>query len=459
MTSMVLAVLALNAMLLAAGLCALAPVLRGRTPLAWASYAGVALLVGAGLVGTLLFFGAIVGLEVGLVTFSVAASIVALAGIAVSRRWRLDAEEPEPRPQSPLEEAVTLVAGFAVVAIALLAAIGAFRSSPWLDDSWGIWLPKGIALTELGLDDRLFAPNGTHAVFGVLDYPLWWSALTGLGVQVVGDVDVRVMNAQLALLSLAFLGAAARLLWGHVRPWLLAVALLLVAASPEFLRHMQGGLADLPLAIYLSLGGVAGFLWLRAGTRWYLPLTVVFLATAVQIKTEALPEVAALLAVGLIAGRGCRLRLAIAGAIVLAAALPWLAWRAAHDISTRVPLSEAVDPGYLTDRADRLGPALESVGTHLVDPTEWLLIVPLFVVLTLAVRAYSTLAAVAAVLAVVVFAYWIDRDAIDYLVDTSAYRTIDGAVLLAALLLPLAAEALLQQRQALREHDVLVGEP
>jgi hypothetical protein len=458
MTSVTLAVLGLNAVLLAAGYGALTPVLAGRTPLALASYAGVALLVGAGLVGTLVFMAAIAGVRVSLPAFAICAGVVATAGLLAARRWRLPASTPAPPPSSPLEEAVAIVAGFAASAVALLGAIGASRSSPWLDDAWGIWLPKGIALTELGLDERLFAPNGTYAVFGVLDYPLWWSALTGLGVGLVGEVDVRVMNAQLALLAIAFLGAVARLLWGYVRPWLLALCVLLVAASPEFLRHMQGGLADLPLAIYLSLAALAAALWLRTGERWYLLLVFAGGATAIQVKTEALPEAAVLLAVGLITGGARRRGLALAGGAALVTGLPWLAWRAAHDVSSRVPLSDALDPGYLADRSDRVGASVEALARHLADPTEWLLIVPLLLVVAAAARKPAAIAAVGAVLAVILFAYWVDRDAIDFVLGTSAYRTVDTAVLLAGVLLPLAAEALLQQREALREDDVLVGQ-
>jgi hypothetical protein len=65
----------------------------------------------------------------------------------------------------------------------------------------------------------------------------------------------------------------------------------------------------------------------------------------------------------------------------------------------------------------------------------------------------------AALLAVVLFAYWIDRDEIDFVLATSAYRVIDPVVLCAAVLIPLLAESFLQQRQALREDHALVGEP
>ena len=88
-------------------------------------------------------------------------------------------------------------AAFGVVAgVCAVGVVGGFRSSPWLDDAWGIWLPKGLALWHHGLDDRLFAPSGEYVTFGVPDYPLWWSVVTSLDVQAVGSTDVRVTTAR-----------------------------------------------------------------------------------------------------------------------------------------------------------------------------------------------------------------------------------------------------------------------
>src|ERR687898_529516 len=79
----------------------------------------------------------------------------------------------------------------------------------------------GVLLAAHALDERLFAPNGTYVFFEVPDYPLWWSTVAALGVRFVGDVDVRVLDAQLAILLVAFAATIARLLWGRVRPWVL----------------------------------------------------------------------------------------------------------------------------------------------------------------------------------------------------------------------------------------------
>lgn len=435
--SLVAGVLAVNAAFLAVGYALLGPQRRR------ASWAGVALLVGAGSVGTLVFFATIAGLRAGLLVAGVTAAAAAAGGVVFWRRTPSARRVPSPaRPLDPL----TAAAFGLVAAICLLGVVGGFRSAPWLDDVWGIWLPKGLALWHHGLDERLFAPNGDYVTFGVPDYPLWWSAITSLDVQAVGGLDVRVVCAQLALLTVAFVGAVARLLWDCVRPPVLAGSLLLLVLSPELWRHVQGGLADLPLAIYLALAVVAGARWLQTREPFLLALGGFSLAVALQIKTEALVEVAALVLVGALF-----VRRLLWSAPALLAALPWLAWRWAHDVPGRAELD--------LSRVERLPDAARAVGEHLFDPTEWLVLVPLAIVLALAARQPKVLLVPGALLAVVLAAYWIDRDQIDFVLATSSYRVIDPVVLSAAVLIPLLAESFLQQRESLREDRALVGEP
>jgi hypothetical protein len=441
--TLVAGVAAVNAVFLGVGYSMLARSLRGRSWPELASWAGVALVLGAGAVGTFVFFAALLGLRATLWTGAAAAIVSIGAFVTVSSFL----DTPPARASRASRPAT---AAFAVVAaLCLLGLVGGFRSSPWLDDAWGIWLPKGLALWHHGLDARLFVPNGEFLSFGVPDYPLWWSVVTSLDVQAVGDLDVRVMCAQLALLTVAFVGAVARLLWGYVRTEVLAASLLLIVCSPELWRHVQGGIADLPLAIYVSLSVLATVLWMRTRAPFHLVLGALCAAVSLQVKTEALPEVAALTVVGIVLCRDRRLALASLGA--LATALPWLAWRWAHDVPSR---AGHIDFG----RLDRIPRTLESLFGHLFDPTEWLVVVPLFLALALLARRPRLLLVPGALLLVVVVAYWIDRDEIRFVLGTSAYRVIDPVVLTAAVLLPLVAETFLQQREPLGEDRALVGE-
>jgi hypothetical protein len=414
--------------------------LLGRPRWHW-SWAGLALLVGAGAVGTLVFFATIVGLHASLWVAALAAVILVVLGLfGPSNRQGLGQ-----RPGARVGPLAGALFGL-VAAVCLLGIVGGFRSSPWLDDAWGIWLPKGLALWHHGLDARLFVPNGEFVTFGVPDYPLWWSVVSSLNVQAAGDVDVRVMCAQLALLTAGFVGATVRLLWGYVRPSVLAAGLALLVLSPELWRHVQGGVADLPLALYLALGVLSGALWLKSRAPLHFVLAGFAFAVALQIKTEALPEVAALVLVGTLFAR----RFAWTG-LALLAALPWLLWRWIEDVPSRAKLDFT--------RTDRLPDAVRAVSEHLFDPTEWLVLVPAVIVLALLARRPKTLLVPAALVAVVLVAYWIDRDEIGYVLATSAYRVIDPVVLGAAVLIPLLAESFLQQRESLREDRALVGEP
>jgi hypothetical protein len=428
-------VLAVNAGLLAVGYALLGSARRGM------SWAGVALLVGAGAVGTGVFFATILGARATLAVGAILAAALVGIGLVGFR----GAKSPAP-PTAARVGPVSATAFGLVGAVCALGVVGGFRSSPWLDDAWGIWLPKGLALWHHGLDERLFTPGGDYVAFGVPDYPLWWSVMTSLDAQAVGSIDVRVMCAQLALLTVAFVGAVARLLWSHVRPGVLAGALLLLVLSPELWRHVQGGVADLPLAIYLATGVLCGALWLRTRATFHLVLAGFCAAVALQIKTEALPEVVALVVVGTLFAR----RLALAG-LSLVLALPWLAWRWAHDVPGRAELD--------LSRVERLPEAVRATVGHVFDPTEWTLLAVVAIALAVLARRPAVLLVPGSLLGVVVAAYWIDRDEIGYLVSTSAYRVIDPVVLSTAVLIPLLAEAFLQQREPLREDRALVGEP
>jgi hypothetical protein len=439
---LVAGVVGLNLAFAAAGYALLSAVAPLRP-----SYAGVAYVCGAAATGVVVFVLAIAGLHVDLVALVLALVIVAGGGIAAARILGRDVAQSA---STSLDTAGAILVA-AVVAVLALVVLGGFRTAPTLDDAWGIWLPKGVALGAHGLDPRLFVPNGRYVAFEVPDYPLWWSAVSELGLRFVGKVDVRVMDAQLALLLLGFVGAVARLLWGRVRPWLVAGGLLLLVASPELLRHVQSGGADLVLGMFLALTGLGAALWLLDGDRLGLVVTGVCGAAALAVKTEAAAELAIVLAVALVAARGRRASLLGAAAAAYATIVPWWIWKSAHDVPDRVPLRDALDPSYLADRAGRVGQSASTLAGHFLDPTEWLLLVPLLVVLgVMAARrhpvALAPLAAVALGWAFLVWVYWAAPDDLDYLLGTSSYRTVDPFILLAAVSLPPLAELVLRDR-------------
>lgn len=447
---------ALNALFLAVGYCVLAGSLRRRTVIGWVSYAGVAFMAGAGVVATGVFFAYIAGIPNGAAALGVTVAVTVAAGIAAARLLpgtRTPAAATPVRGRSWVVATAETAFFSALVLVCAILVIGGFRSSPWLDDVWGIWVPKGRALDALGLDARLFAPSSRYLTFGVPQYPLWWSSLSGLDLRFAGSVDLRAVPAQDALLLVGFIAAAGRLLWERVRLWMLGGSLLLVAALPELARHARGGLADLPVGLYVALAALAAVNAIVDDDVLSLLLVAVFGATAVQIKVEGLPQVALVAAFSFVAAwrlRPSRLRgLALAWGTVAVTVLPWQLWLRAHHVRAAgtVPLSRALAPSYLADRTSRVWPAVDVVGHQLVNRHEWLVVVPLAVGLALTVAVLERQARwlvpvllLACLYLFWIWVYWAEADPLEYSIYTSSYRVVDGTILVAALAIPLLGE-------------------
>jgi len=151
--------------------------------------------------------------------------------------------------------------------------------------------------------------------------------LTGLGVVAVLEVGIVafLLRAEDAL-QLPF----GRLLYGDLSP---------IASGTRF------GTAFIAMTLGFSV--VAALLFLA----WLIERRVLLwlsFAVALQIKTEALPEVAALVVVGTLFAR----RFAWT-ALALLVALPWLLWRSVNDVPSRAELDFT--------RADRLPDAVRAV--------------------------------------------------------------------------------------------------
>ena len=445
-------VLVLNLLLLAVGYALLSGPLRAARWMTRATFGGVALLVGAGAVGVVLGTLAVFGLRIGLGALFVTCVLLLAAGAAGAFlvRARIEDQPAPVAPRSRLEDGIAVAAAYGVAAVLAVALVGAFRSSPWLDDTWFFWLPKGIALETLGLDARLFAPNDEYVFFERTDNPYWWSILLNLDRRFVGDVDMRAVNVQLTLLGVAFVAASARLLWGRVRPSVLWPALLVITAAPEFLRQLQGGPADIALGIYLALFALCGGLWLVSRNGTYLGLATVFGAAGIACKGEGMPQLVLVAlvvgAVGFLVQRRAPVGLAASAGIAVLTLAPWYVWRAVADVPQVFSLRDAVNPAYLLDHTDRAESGARIIGEHLVDPGEWSLVVVLVVALSVAGALRERRAVWLAPAAYLGAAYllwiwlaWADPLA-EFRLIHSAYRYVDAMVLTAAVALPVLAE-------------------
>jgi len=254
----------------------------------------------------------------------------------------------------------------------------------------------------------------------------------------------ELVPLQLGLLFLAFPPALSALLRDRVRPFVLWVVLFAVALAPTLQIQTASAVADVPLAVFFALAGVAGWRWVEDGETASLWLAAVFAAAAVGIKVEGAVFVALLacaLAVAA-AARGRSLRTAgIAAGFVVLSALPWELWSRAHELGN--PVSAA--GGLRIGPAGRIPSGTASMLRELADPTSWLALGLLAVVaLALAGRSRTgrTLAAVTAFVALASLAsllvvYWATPLDFDYHVATSVRRVITAPVVFAAAMTPL----------------------
>jgi hypothetical protein len=452
------AVVVVDATLVAVGYALLAPFLRTRALRTWVSYAGVALLAGAAVVFVVLCIAAVAGAHTGLGAFAVVTAAVFAAGVAATlalARRTAAAERHATAHEGATGDLVAVVCATGVAIVVVAAVVGGFRTAPWLDDSWFMWLPKGMALDRVGLDLRLFSPGHGLVAFTSPGYPWWWSIFGAVDVRAAGSVDLRLLDAQLALLFAAFVATAARLLWGRVRPSLLWAGLLLLVAAPELLRLTQSGGADVPVAIFVAAAALAAVRWLQDGEPLHLALVAAFAAAAVQIKDEGLPQLALVVAALAVfawraAGPHRVASLVAAAAAGAATAVPWLVWRSVHHVPSELSLGEGLHRLGALDQRSRLSPVTSTILHDVFSPRQWLVLVPLALVLAVAAAAATRrllpLALPAFVGLELLFWIWVYWSApagdVTFRLTTSAYRVVAASVLVCAATLPLLAEAL-----------------
>jgi hypothetical protein len=454
--SMIAGVAALNGIFLAVGYCLLASALRGLPVLVWPTFAGLALLIGAASSVVTLCMLAVFGLRTDLATFTGVAGTLAAAGMLPAMLFpdrrlspiRFRSVTPEHRRLGAI---VGSAVGTFVAGVCAATVFAAFRSSPWLNDAYNFWLPKGLLLSAHGLDERLLIGSDLLIGFPHPDYPLWWSIVGGLEMG-LGGRDLRALNAEIAILLTAFIASIARLLWGRVRTPILWVALAALVVSPELLRQTQSGGADVPLAVYLAIGVLAAALWLTTGEGFFVGIAAVGAGAAASIKVEGTPQLVVLvvlptlLVLPIVRRRGAVLLAALATG--WATSVPWLVWRALHDVPSDFSLRNALDPGYLVDRVARLGPSAEAVAGNLVG-RDWPLIVPIFFALTILgflLERHALWLVPAGVFGACfgfwVWTYWAGSIRLDWWLATSAYRVVDSLLLATAVMIPLMADRL-----------------
>ena len=375
------------------------------------------------------------------VTFGWPALALVAAISAVSGAWHLRGSERPARPR-PHWPAIGAAAALAAV---LAEYARAFAVAPLNRyDAWAIWALKGHALYAFGwADPAVFA--GSEYRFANLDYPLLLPSLEALDFHAMGAFDTRLVHLQFLLLLVAALAALGTVLGGLVSPLVLWLLLGAVALAPAVFDQLLTAYADLPLALVFAVGVAAAARWLVTDERWPLAVATLCFAGALLLKNEGSLFVAAAFA-GLFAAAYRRWRpLAVAAAIDVLLLLPWKLYVRVHDLrDINYSLTDSFHPHKLG-----VGPiAFRTLAREMIDPRQWGLLVPIFVVLLgfAAVRGARTLALFGGVTVLLSWLglswiYVISHFEYSSYLDSTKSRVVASIVLGAAALIPLLASA------------------
>ncbi|HST14083.1 MAG TPA: hypothetical protein VLJ44_04415 [Gaiellaceae bacterium] len=320
-------------------------------------------------------------------------------------------------------------------------------------DAWAKWTMKARAIVLLGgLDTSVFANHAYQPL--VLDYPMLIPALEAMDFRFMGRLDNLVIHVQFWLLLVGFIVAAYELLRDRVPQMLLWPSLLLVGTAPALATNLTSAYGDAPVAFFFGLAAIAGWRWLATGERralWFLGLIG---GAAVATKPEGSPFVLGLfllLAIFMLVRRKSLLPLLAPAVWCLIAIVPWRLWISHHGIRSSTPIGKGLDPSYLVDRFDRVWPSIRSLVDKSFDG-DWLAILPLALAVGVVVlgwrRSRSAPLFAGGVLAVVflslLWAYWVQRPGLHYLLSTSGSRTVTTLVVVGGLFLPVLGGELLR---------------
>jgi hypothetical protein len=263
----------------------------------------------------------------------------------------------------------------------------------------------------------------------------------------MGAFDTRLLHLQFLLFLAAGLAALHALLRDRVPPVVLWPSLLAIALAPSMFDQLLTAYADIPLALIFAVGVAAFGRWLVSAERWALAVGTLCFGGALLTKNEGSLFVAAAL-IGLLAVAFRRWRaLAVVAAVEILLLAPWKAYvwlHGLHDIN--YSLSDSFDVHHVGGRLG-VGPiAFRTLGTEMLDPLRWGLLLPLFALLAVlsllaGLRALPLFAVTWVVLSWLglSWVYVISHFEYSVYLDSTKERVIASVVLGSAALVPLLA--------------------
>jgi 4-amino-4-deoxy-L-arabinose transferase-like glycosyltransferase len=400
---------------------------------------GLAYIAGVAVVGVLAAELVLIQVSLGLVELTVLALVL---GVTAFLRGPSSAIREDRKRDllgfAPLAALVVLL-GYALVAVG---------RRPLLEfDGWAIWGMKARALYQLGGTDN---PVFTTAAYPPLQHPLLYPSLEAIGFRAMGAFDPALFHVQLVLMATAFCFALLDLLAPRVPLLLAGLVTLAIVSAAGTIQQLASGLADVPLAFFVVLGVVALARWLDTDETPVLACAALFLGAAALTKSEgalfALAAAVALLGTLAVWDRVRLARAGLAMAAVLAVLVPWRIFIASEHLpNPEYSLGNAANPGYLSDHADRVGPAASGLADRIASGRfGFLLVLILLGVATgLVSRRYREVAFAGVWLALsflgLVLVYWISNVPVDLTLVWSGDRTVTSIVLGGAALAPLLA--------------------
>jgi hypothetical protein len=192
------------------------------------------------------------------------------------------------------------------------------------------------------------------------------------------------LHVQLLFFLVAALLALFALLRDRVPRVVLWLSLFALALAPAVFDQLLTAYADLPLALVFGVGVSAAGRWVITNERWALALATFCFGGALLTKNEgSLFVVAVFLGLFLVAHSRWRL-LGVAAAVDILLVLPWRIYVHSHHLhDINYSLGDSFDYGHLHGRLG-VGPiAFRTLATQMLDPQQWGLLVPIFVVLLL----------------------------------------------------------------------------
>jgi hypothetical protein len=268
--------------------------------------------------------------------------------------------------EMPAEQVALCVLAVAFVVFALIGlyAVSNRPIGSGEYDAWNLWARKANLMFQGShLPTEVFKSPREGYIQSY--YPLLLPLLEAAHFRSMGVLDDRSVHVVEWLLLVGWVFAGVYL----CRPLTRAVvaAAMLSGVAILMVQTVLTAYADVPSALFASLGILALGVWLEYRRRGDLVVASLLLIAAANVKNEG----AVATAVALIAAAGVlvflregrRLReLGVAiGAIALLGILPWRLWLAANGIHGDHSFGKSFDVSFLYEHRSRVWPAIEAL--------------------------------------------------------------------------------------------------